>query len=383
MSFKEWFTQEYDRDLEKRIKSAVRISMPPEDKVKTRDFLVSYMRMHPARIPTTPHTRWFAWSLHPYPIIAGLLIVALGGSSAGAASLAESALPGDFLYPIKVNVNEEVRAALATTPAKKADVAIARAERRIDELNALAARGEVSPEVIAAADERIDEHVHAAEVETALADDGEKERRLVAMLRIHENLISSSEVGGTIEPEVTFAATMAAPDTDVPEAVTDEADVALMVAMPAEDMAVTMQAVAPEEISRTSVARDARVRSDNLEENKKAEVQTKNIERQRKTAEQRIESLEKLLERKVSRYDEAVRVHAQNELSAARAALEEGNVFFEDELWGDATVRFNAAVRIAIDAREFLADAPKVEDGKKSDDRRESRSGRGRGGDDD
>lgn len=369
MSFKDWFTQEYDRDLEKRIKSATQISMSEKERAQTHDFLVSYMRMHPARAGVAPK-RNFAWSLHPYPIIAGLLIVALGGSSAGAASLAEQALPGDLLYPIKVNVNEEMRAALATTPEKKADIALARAERRIDELNTLAARGDLSEKVRTEIDNRIDEHVHAAELESVLAENADRERRLVAMLRVHENLIATSEVGGGVEPDVSIAAMMAVDAALPAHEETANVETMSMTAASVEDAAsMTMQAPEVENGARTAVVTESEMPevptvSETTRSAKKVapDVDKKPIIRLKKVAEQRMESLRKLLEGKGKRVEGADLAHVQSERAAAGTAYAEGVVFFDEGSLGDATVRFNAAIRIAIDAREFLTDVPKAED---------------------
>ena len=382
MTFKQWFTQEYDRDIEKRVKNAVRISMSEKERAQTRDFLIRYAHMHPVRTHRAQKSTWLSWSLHPYPLIAGLLIVTLGGSSAGAASLAEHALPGDLLYPIKVHVNEEVRAALATTPEEKAIVAIERAERRIDELNTLATRGSVPNEVRTEIDARIDEHVHDAEEETNRVDDNEKERRLVAMLRVHENLIAESEIGGG-EQEVTFASVMAADAVPTSGSVEPNA----MMAVPAEETAtMAMQELQVarmkvEESMPEVVAIPAPEERSSKEKRNGPEMNPSGIKRQMKAAEQRIQSLEKLVSQNNRRVVPDALVHTQNELTAAQDAYAEGKTFFENGQWGDAAVRFNAAVRIAIDAREFLADAPKTEDDDKKDDSR--RSGRSREREDD
>jgi hypothetical protein len=384
MSFKDWFTQEYDRDLEQRIKRAMKISISEKDRAQTRDFLVSYMRMHPARVRAPKKN--LNWSFHPYAIIAGLLIVALGGSSAGAASLAEQALPGDLLYPIKVNINEEVRAALATTPEKKADVALARAEKRINELNTLAARGELSEEVRAEIDNRIDEHVHDAEIETVLAENGGREQRLVAMLRVHENLIATSEMGGGIEPDVSIAALMATDATPSTNKNYGNIETMSMTVTSLEESEFApTQAPEGEDVSRTAVVAEPEIptmfEAGRSAKNISPEIDKKPITRLKKAAEQRIESLEKLLKGKGGRVETLAVSHAQNEIAAAKTAYAEGLAFFEAESLGDATVRFNAAIRIAIDAREFLSDAPKAED---NDREHESRgSGRNRGRDDD
>ena len=53
--------------------------------------------------------------LMPIALILTLAVLA----STGVSLAAEQALPGDFLYPIKVGVNERVQASLAATPKAK------------------------------------------------------------------------------------------------------------------------------------------------------------------------------------------------------------------------------------------------------------------------
>ncbi len=348
MTFKDWFTQEHDRDIGERVKDATSFNMPQEDRETVRARLLQYARINPVRTRLSrTQSNWFSFALHPMPVIATLLIVVVGTGSAGAASLAEKALPGDLLYSVKVNVNEEVRLALATTPQKKADVAIERAERRIEELNTLTERGEIEESIRLALDERIDAHVHDAEEISSQADEDD-EGRLVAVLRAHENLIGAFETGGGVEPEVEFATFVAADatasiDASVPDGIVPE--VALMASAP-ED------ALAPK--------KDVRTRNTSTEDvavepsQRKSSVGEKVVLRQKKAAEQRVESLETLIQRAGEKADGETLVSVEADLNAAKEAIAEGIVLIEDEMWADASVRFNAAVRIAIDARETL-----------------------------
>lgn len=76
---------------------------------------------------------------------------------------AERALPGDFLYPIKVLVNENVRAGFAFSDRDRAAWDIARAERRLDEAATLAVEGNMTPDISADVSTRLQNHVAAAE----------------------------------------------------------------------------------------------------------------------------------------------------------------------------------------------------------------------------
>ena len=73
-------------------------------------------------------------------------MIALGG---GASFAAESAVPGDMLYPVKVQVNEQVRAALAVSAEADAEWEATLAERRLDEAHKLEAKGELDASVAA------------------------------------------------------------------------------------------------------------------------------------------------------------------------------------------------------------------------------------------
>lgn len=84
-------------------------------------------------------------------VAAFLIIVGAGGSTALAAS---NALPGDVLFPIKVNVNEKVEEILAQTPEAKAAVAAVQADRRLEEAEELVRRGRLTDEVTKEVEER-------------------------------------------------------------------------------------------------------------------------------------------------------------------------------------------------------------------------------------
>lgn len=79
--------------------------------------------------------------LRPLPAaLAALLCVGVGASYA-----AEGALPGDLLYAVKINVNEEVRGAFALSDPARAGWKAAQLSRRLQEAEALAVRGDLTP----------------------------------------------------------------------------------------------------------------------------------------------------------------------------------------------------------------------------------------------
>ncbi|MBI4433994.1 hypothetical protein HY632_04415 [Candidatus Uhrbacteria bacterium] len=112
--------------------------------------LFRQMHAHPAVsgvvIPVRPPgvAAWFAmvhrWLPHPAmgAAVAGLCVLLAGG---GVAAAAERTLPGEFLYPVKIHVNEEVRAAFTIRPRARAQWDARRAERRLEEMETLLAAG--------------------------------------------------------------------------------------------------------------------------------------------------------------------------------------------------------------------------------------------------
>ena len=158
------FKQE-DPEIAAKIKAATSIRMDDAARERTRALLSEYVKMRPIRVAEpaadTRLTRnGFSefFMRHSIPAFVAVLVVVGGGTAAAA----EGALPGDILYPIKVHVNEEMRATLATTPKAKADWAVDRAERRLEEAATLALSGELNEITRAEIETNLDAHVKSA-----------------------------------------------------------------------------------------------------------------------------------------------------------------------------------------------------------------------------
>src|SRR3989344_231596 len=103
-------------------------------------------------------------------IIASLVIaLVLGG---GTSFAAQSALPGDVLYRVKADINEEVIGALTLSTEGKANWNARRAERRPEEATELVAEGKLNAEVRADIEARLKEHVNDSEEETRKLESG-------------------------------------------------------------------------------------------------------------------------------------------------------------------------------------------------------------------
>lgn len=92
-----------------------------------------------------------------------LAVVLVMVLSSGTAFAAQGALPGDVLYAVKVNVNENIQTALATTPQQKAQVNASLAEERLQEAEMLAAQGKLDATTSSQLAANFDEHAQAAQ----------------------------------------------------------------------------------------------------------------------------------------------------------------------------------------------------------------------------
>lgn len=155
---------------------AQEIHLSEEEKSATFGPIRAYMEMYPLREKSTPpaempsFTNSFQseWNtlIHMFvqravPSIVAILVMV---SSSGVLSYAaESALPGAFLYPVKVRVTEPIIASLSLTLERKARWEVKRTERRLEEAEALAAASKLTPEASEEITKRLHMHTRSAE----------------------------------------------------------------------------------------------------------------------------------------------------------------------------------------------------------------------------
>lgn len=117
--------------------------------------------------------------------------------------LAERAVPGDSLYAVKVNVNEEVWSSLAFSSFEKIEWETKRLERRIAEAQVLARSGRLTPEVEALVVGAVEGHRQsaAASIEKLRSVDAEQaslaEMTLSAVLDVQSAKLSSNQAASS------------------------------------------------------------------------------------------------------------------------------------------------------------------------------------------
>lgn len=123
-----------------------------------------------------------------------ILALLLSGSVSVAAN---NTVPGDILYPIKVNVNEQLHSAVSFSNESKAAFEAERANRRLVEAEQLAAQGKLTAEVAADLNARF---VEESDASRAYLADVEKENpeaaakisaNLEAALGTHEQALAA------------------------------------------------------------------------------------------------------------------------------------------------------------------------------------------------
>jgi hypothetical protein len=117
--------------------------------------------------------------------------------SGGISYAAESALPGDTLYPVKVGVTERVRSWTAFSYEADGAWQVARAERRLQEASLLAVQGKLDSKKEAEIASRLREHTEEAtetiahlQIDKRIAAAASASSRLESSLRIHEQILT-------------------------------------------------------------------------------------------------------------------------------------------------------------------------------------------------
>ena len=111
----------------------------------------------PAGIPS-PYSFFLTVLEYRRKIVAIAVIATFVFTSGGTSFVAASALPGDTLYSIKVNFNEEIQSIAAVSANAKVKVEVKRTEKRLEEAEALSKSGKLNAETQAIIENNIERH---------------------------------------------------------------------------------------------------------------------------------------------------------------------------------------------------------------------------------
>lgn len=133
-----------------------------------------------------------------------LFVVFVGGSISAVAS---NALPGDPLYVVKTDINEEIKAAFLNTPEEKVAFAKNRVEKRVSEIKTLAESKTLTKEKQAKAQKALDANISDLSKELSTLSEASPTSALSVTATLEENIKADKEA---IEQALTQDTTPAA-----------------------------------------------------------------------------------------------------------------------------------------------------------------------------
>lgn len=158
-----------------------------------------------------------------------IVTIAIGG---GMSVAADSSLPGDALYPVKIGVNESIASFLAVSHEAEARWAVRRAERRMEEAELLRLQNRLDAKTEAELKAAVAAQMNSAAEETrAVAASGDAATAADLNLRLVAPLRARAGALGLADAAITAAAGAAArapggEDTESDAAVRTRADIA-------------------------------------------------------------------------------------------------------------------------------------------------------------
>ena len=178
-------------DTFEQLKELKQIKLEDDTKARMRERISLYASLKPSahthQVRQYERVRFSAFfSSRMSKVLATSLVIVIAGVSS--ISAAEGTIPGDLLYPVKVHVNEEVRALFALSSQSKAELEVSRLTRRLEEAEQLAVQGKLSAEAESELAERIGTHSRAARGHIA---ESERAGEALAVQRVEATLIST------------------------------------------------------------------------------------------------------------------------------------------------------------------------------------------------
>ncbi len=146
----------------------------------------------PIKSPFFNQDWFFAFSQrsHNFYLAGALAILAIFGT--GTSFAAQNSLPGDVLYPVKVNILEEVKAVFLPSSLKP-EYEIERAQARIEEVKQLAQQNKLSEEIKISAAARIDSHISTVKKDISDLQEKGDLKHVLAISNSLETALSESQ----------------------------------------------------------------------------------------------------------------------------------------------------------------------------------------------
>ncbi len=130
-------------DFNKGIENLKKLSLNMEDKKAILNNLVDHINRTPTKKFKSDFS-WFAYLAQKQYFYAALVVLLITGSGVVLAA-SNGALPGDLLYPIKVNLSEPLEGVTMLSETSKVNWRAEVLNRRFEEVETLAAKGKLNP----------------------------------------------------------------------------------------------------------------------------------------------------------------------------------------------------------------------------------------------
>ncbi|MES2953099.1 MAG: DUF5667 domain-containing protein [Patescibacteria group bacterium] len=368
-------TEEQLKKLAQKVKA---IGLSPEKKSLQESNIRAFMRANPivsvtnaevvsqmksnGNVPVRSYFLNPFWARNPMPI-ALMLILLLGGGTTAAAS---GALPGDTLYSVKINVNENVERILATNAEARAGVEARLASRRIEEAEKLAR------------EDRLDDEKRA-EIATHFAARAEKVHEAVLRLQAEGDASAAASVSSDFEASldahrgllVALSAREAANSNESAPAIaavslraTEDGTNAKSASFAGKAKGVDLVGILDVELSRVREGRasfeaDLKKDEQNADSSVRAEVKLGAVGALR-AAENKINEAERFISAKAEVRSE-VKAEAEAKLALAKADLEAGKKKLEAQSYAEAFALAKKAQRRAQEAQLEVAAEGRVQ----------------------
>lgn len=318
-----------DRSIREKLKP-LRTLNGPNDRAAQRSVLEQYLNAHPM-----PKRRlsFLTSLLRPLPVIATAAVLVFTAS--GVAMAAESSLPGDSLYAIKVNLTEPLRSALTFSPVAKAAWESERIERRLDEFESLSRSGKLTLEKQAKLQTRINASTAAIELQiSAFAQRGDDSAAADISANIEGAFEAHEQALKNLEAENETG------DDQVKKVLEDVVS------------------------KRERLESESRKAEDQLEkkQNPETEVAARN---HLAVAKRKIAEVRSALRRRQSRIQPGAVAQVQSKLAEAETMVTSGQQSLDEQHFAEAFRKFQRALKLAQQAKRIL-NAAKVKNTQQS-----------------
>ncbi len=308
-----------------------------DERQRLRAKLLAYVRAHrPAPVPELRRAAFglLAMLRRPLPVALAVVVVL---TTTGVASAAEQSLPGDPLYIVKINLNERARGVLALSSSSQAAWELERVERRLQEAEALAQRGDLKTAA------RVELEYQLEVASTAVTG-------RIAELQARGQSGEAAELSTNLEAAF-----------DVHEHTMVEVNSQAAGEQPATDEGREIE----QHLEQTRTKKDEAARERSQAEAKiKRESETgarSAAQGRQRAAQEKIAEVERWLTKNQARVDATTGVEARTRLDRAKKALAEGKTSFNDKAYAAAFDSFLRAHRLAQEAKLLFSKERKDE----------------------